>query len=85
MYTSVHSSIHGIMCVNMRSISMSWCVCIHMWSMFLAKHGFQPCVVHGTLAQSGAQIINTLFSIHISFSIIVEEVEHVIGTLDDEA
>ena len=28
--------------------------------MFLAKHEFQPCVVHDTLAQSGAQTINTL-------------------------
>ena len=35
-------------------------VCMHRWNLFLAKHGFQMSVVHGTIAQSGAQTINTL-------------------------
>ena len=37
---------------------MPWFVCMYMWNLFLAKHGFQSCVVHGTMAQSGAQTIN---------------------------
>ena len=40
MYTSVHISIQGVMCVNMRSMCMPWKMCMHMWSMFLPKHGF---------------------------------------------
>ena len=39
---------------------MSWFVCMNMWSIFLMKHGFQSCVVHVTLAQSGAQTIYNL-------------------------
>ena len=35
------------------------CVYAYLELVFL-KHGFQPCMIHGTLAQSGAQTINTL-------------------------
>ena len=34
-------------------------MCMNMWCMFIAKHEFQPHVVHGTMAQSGAQTIYT--------------------------
>ena len=66
MCTSIHMSIHRIMCVSKMSMFLakfeflSCFVFMHMRSMFLAKHGFQSCVVYGTLAQSGAQTIYTL-------------------------
>jgi len=60
MCTSVHMSIHSVMSVNVRSMCMSWFVCMHRWNLFLAKHGFQPCVFQSTLAQSGAQTIHIL-------------------------
>ena len=60
--------------VNMMSMCMLWFVCMHMRSMFLVKHGFQSCVVHCTLAQSGAQIIYTLLQCTIIITM-EEEVE----------
>ena len=39
MCTSVHMSIYGVMCMNVRSMCMPWFVCMHMRSMFLVKHG----------------------------------------------
>ena len=60
MCTSVHMSIQSVMSVYVRSMCMPCMVCMHRWNLFLAKHRFQTCVVHGTLAQSGAQTINTL-------------------------
>ena len=60
MCTSVHMSLHSVMWVSMRSICMPCMVCMHIMSMFLAKHEFQTCMVHDTMARSGAQTINTL-------------------------
>ena len=60
---------------------MPWFVCMHRWNLFLAKHGFQACVVQSTMAQSGAQTIHTLLK-HISLSILEEEV-HAIGELGE--
>jgi len=60
MCTSVHTSIHRIMGVSMMSMCMPWMMCMHMWSMFLSKHRFHSLMIHGTLAQSGAQTIYTL-------------------------
>ena len=50
--------------------------------MFLPKHGLQMCLVHGTLAQSGAQIIYTFLQHAISFLIIEEKVEHVFLSIE---
>ena len=41
-------------------------------------------MVHGTLAQSGAQTINTFFNTHILFLMLEDKVEHAIETLDGE-
>ena len=76
MCTSVYMSIHRIICVSMMSTFMPYFVCMHMRSIFLAKHGFQSCVVQDTLVQSGAQTSTHFFKAHISLSIIEEDVEH---------
>ena len=44
MCTSVHMSIHSVVCMNRRNL-------------FLSKYRFQPCMVQCTMAQSGAQTI----------------------------
>ena len=41
-------------------------------------------MIHSTLAQSGAKQSTLFFNIHISLSILEEEVEHAIEILDDE-
>ena len=55
------------------------------WNLFLLNQGFQACIVHGTMAQSGAQTINTFFQTFISFSIVENKVEHAICVLEEEA
>ena len=40
MCTCVHMSIHDVMWVNMRSMCIPCIMCINMWCMFLANHGF---------------------------------------------
>ena len=83
MCTSVHMSIHGVVCMNVRSMCMTWFVCMHRRNLFLAKHGFQTCVVQSTLLKVEPKQSILLFSKQKSFSIMEEEV-HVIGMLDDE-
>ena len=85
MCTCIHMSIHGVIGVSMRSMCMSWFVSMHRRSMFLVKHGFQPCMVHGTLLKVEPKQSTLFFNKHISFLILEDNVEHAIGILDDEA
>ena len=58
-------------------------MCMHMRGMFPTKHEFQSYVVHGTLAQSGAQTIYTLLQ-HTNITL-EEDVKYAIETQEDEA
>ena len=67
------------------SMCMPCMVCIHVRSMFLAKHGFLPRLFHEHWLKVEPKQSTLFFKAHISFSIIEEEVVHAIDTLGGEA
>ena len=84
MSTCIHMSIHHVMGVKVRSMCMSWSVCMHRRNLFLSKYGFQTCVVHGTMAQVEPKQSTLFFNMHISFLILEDKVEYATEIFDDE-
>ena len=85
MCTSVHISIHGIMCVSMMSMCMPCMVCMYMRTMFLAKHDSKRVWFMAHWLKVEPKQSTLFFKTHISFATIEEEVEHAIDTLEGEA